>query len=132
VYDVDIPLSEMIKSLRDELQSAQDDSAEHGLKFIVSQVDMELKIALSRKTKEDGRIVFGVINANGEVERKPAMVHTFKLSLKPEPTPPPARNDRGPADTQPVEKEPAKEEPSKEETTKEEPAKAAEEPAQTD
>jgi hypothetical protein len=94
MYDREIPLSEMIEALRRELQAAQDDGAGQSLKFNASKVEMELKIALSRKPK-DSKIIFGVINADGDLERKATMVHTFKITLTP------------------LAGEPAKEEPAK-------------------
>jgi hypothetical protein len=80
---VEIPLSEMIETLRQELQAAQAQGSRQAVAFNIEKVELELKVAVSRKNKADGKIAFWVINAGGGTERSGESTHTFKLTLTP-------------------------------------------------
>lgn len=80
---MDIPLSEMIRTLREELQGALNDGKGKGLQFSVDKIDLELKVAVTRQRHWGGAVMFGVINTDGGRERSREMVHTFRLSLTP-------------------------------------------------
>jgi hypothetical protein len=79
----DIPLSEMIKTLRKELISAQKLGKNEAILFDIEKVELELKVAVSRTAKAGGGIKFHVVNAEGGYEKTSQDTHTFKLTMKP-------------------------------------------------
>lgn len=78
-----IPLADMIETLRQELQTAWERGKEQDVHFEVGTVDLELKVAISRKTTGNADLAFWVIKAGGELEHGGETIHTFKLSLIP-------------------------------------------------
>lgn len=78
-----IPLGEMIEVLRQELQDAQVSGAGKPIAFEVSQVELELKVTITRKAQAGAKIAFWVVNAGGEVDRGREDLHTFRLTLSP-------------------------------------------------
>lgn len=79
----DIPLAEMIKTLRKELISAQKLGKAEKILFDIEKVELELKVAVSRTAKAGGGIKFHVVNAEGGYEKMNQDTHTFKLTMKP-------------------------------------------------
>ncbi|MFX0200617.1 MAG: trypco2 family protein [Candidatus Hodarchaeota archaeon] len=79
----EVPLAEMIQTLRTELQRAQAGSTDAEILFKTEKVELELQVAVSRKTKGEGGVEFWVVKAGGEHERTGATTHTFRLSLTP-------------------------------------------------
>lgn len=78
-----IPLAETLQTLRRELQVAQLQSAGEGILFKMDKVELELKVAIARRTKGQGGIEFFVVKAGGEVEKSGETTHTVKLTLTP-------------------------------------------------
>ena len=83
VTDDAVPLAEMIETLRQELQVALRHGAGEEIAFDIEKVEMELKVAISRKTKGEGAVKFWVITAGGGAERGSDSTHTFKLTVTP-------------------------------------------------
>ena len=79
----EIPLAEMIETLRQELELAQIHGVARPVAFGVEKVELELKIAISRKAKGEGGIKFWVLSAGATAEGGRESVHTFKLTLSP-------------------------------------------------
>ena len=79
----EIPLGEMIETLRLELQSARERVAGKELAFKVEKVELELKVGVSKIAKGEGEIKFWVINAKAGIEHSGESVHTFRLTLSP-------------------------------------------------
>ena len=78
-----IPLSEMIETLREELEEAQKKAKKSDLKFVTESVELELSVAVSKTGTGKGGIKFWVIEAGGEYERTKETTHKFTLKLKP-------------------------------------------------
>ncbi len=78
-----IPLSEMIHTLRRELQVSMAVSEDEDLRFEVPEVEVELKIAIARSRKLGGKVAFWVVEAGAGAEKSAAQVHTFRLRLRP-------------------------------------------------
>lgn len=79
----DIPLADMIESLRNELESAQRKGAGRAVAFGVEKVDLELKVVVSRKLKGGGGIKFWVVSAEGSGEHSSEVTHSIKMTLSP-------------------------------------------------
>ena len=60
-----IGLAETIETLRSELETAQMQGAARAVAFGVEKVELELKVAVSRKLKTGGGIKFWVVSAEG-------------------------------------------------------------------
>lgn len=78
---LDIPLAEMIQSLRRELVRAQTQAKGEVILFELEKVEMELKIAISRTGEGHAGVEFWVVSAGGKYEKKVEMSHTIKLTL---------------------------------------------------
>jgi Trypsin-co-occurring domain 2 len=81
--DQNIPLSEMIESLRQELAVAVAAGKGQAIKFEVGTIELELEVAVTRKTKGGGGLKFWVVAAQGEHGVDTLTRHTFKLTLNP-------------------------------------------------
>jgi len=81
--DAQIPLSEMIETLRFELQKSIQQGAGKRVAFDIDKVELELKVAIARSAKGDGGVAFWVVKAGGAVEGSHETNHTFKLTLLP-------------------------------------------------
>ena len=79
----EIPLAEMIETLREELQIAKERGKGRSVAFEIEKVELELKVAVSRKTKAEGGVAFWVVKAGAAVEGTNDTIHTFKLTLSP-------------------------------------------------
>lgn len=80
---MDIPLHEMLQTLRQELQASMVSAVGQELKFRIEAVDLELQVAVSKTSGGKGGIKFWVINAAGEHKRDHKQTHTIKLKLQP-------------------------------------------------
>jgi hypothetical protein len=80
---IDIPLGEMIETLRQELQIAQAQGTGQPIAFEIDNVELELQILVSRKKSGDGKIAFWVLSVGGGVENRGETTHKIKLSLSP-------------------------------------------------
>jgi len=79
----EIPLSEMIEMLRQELQKSQEHGKNQAVAFEIDKVELELKVAVSRKAKGEGGVAFWVLKAGGAMEHARDTTHNFKLTLSP-------------------------------------------------
>lgn len=78
-----IPLAEMIETLRAELQKSQERGAGQAIAFQIDKVELQLKVAISRKVKGEGGIAFWVVKAGASTEGAHDITHDFKLTLTP-------------------------------------------------
>lgn len=78
-----VPLSEMIETLRSELQASATQGAGKAVAFQIDKVELELKVAVTRKAKGEAGVAFWVVKAGAAIENQQDSVHTFKLSLTP-------------------------------------------------
>jgi hypothetical protein len=78
-----IPLAEMIETLRRELQKSQERGAGQAIAFQIDKVELQLKVAISRKVKGEGGIAFWVVKAGASTEGAHDVTHDFKLTLTP-------------------------------------------------
>jgi hypothetical protein len=78
-----IGLAEMIESLRAELHASIESGKGSLVAFEVDKVELELKIAVSRKAKGEAGVAFWVVKAGAGAEAGRDTTHTFKLSLSP-------------------------------------------------
>ena len=76
-------LSDMIESLRMELQRSMERGAGQQVAFSIDKAELELTVAVSQKTEGSLGIAFWVVKAEAGVEGKRDFSHTFKLTLKP-------------------------------------------------
>ena len=80
-----IGLAEMIDALRQELLDAQEKAKHSLIMFEVENIDLELKVNVTRTTKVDGGlgVKFWVVNvdSNGEQANTVSTLQTIKLSL---------------------------------------------------
>lgn len=79
----DISLAEMIESLRHELQSSVESGKGQAVAFDVEKVELEIKVAVTRKAKGEGGVAFWVVKAGANLEARRDTTHTFKLTLAP-------------------------------------------------
>jgi hypothetical protein len=78
-----ISLSTMIQTLREELETAQEQSKNSRFKFRVDSVELELAIEVSKGKSGTGGIQFWVLEAGAEVKKENSHAHKFTLVLKP-------------------------------------------------
>jgi hypothetical protein len=78
-----IGLAEMIASLRHELRTALETGKDQTVSFDVDKIELELKVAVSRKAKGEGGVAFWVLKAGANVEAGRDTSHNFKLILSP-------------------------------------------------
>jgi hypothetical protein len=79
-----IPLSEMIQSLRQELRVALAKGEGEPIRFEVTKVELELQIAVSREKGAEGKLKFSVLEAGAKAGKAQQDTHLFRLELKPE------------------------------------------------
>lgn len=79
-----IPLSELIETLRKELAASEQAGKGADLRFRVAEVELELKVAITRARKGKVGLKFWVIDASGELASGFQNLNTFKLKLIPQ------------------------------------------------
>jgi len=84
--DQNIPLSEMIESLRQELAVASKLGEGQPIRFEVGKVELELELAVTRNTTGGGGVKLWVVTAQGEHSVGQVVRHKFKLTLDPQRT----------------------------------------------
>jgi hypothetical protein len=80
---IEIPLGEMIETLRQELQVAQAQGTGQPIAFEIDNVELELQIVVSRKKSGDGKIAFWVLSMGGGLENRGETTQKIKLTLSP-------------------------------------------------
>ena len=78
-----VPLSEMIQTLRQELTVALESGRESRMKFVPRKVELELQIVVEREHSAGGKLRIGVLEADGRLGKKQGDTHTFRLELEP-------------------------------------------------
>ncbi len=81
--DRNIPLYEMIQSLRQELKASIEAAKEEPLQFEVEEAELELRVTVKRDANIKGKIHFWVAKGEGNLGKTQEDVHVFKLKLKP-------------------------------------------------
>lgn len=81
-----IPLFEMVETLRREMAASMNAAARESLRFKVEEVELELRVQVRREHGAAGKLGFWVVSAGGETKQVREDVHVFKLKLKPETT----------------------------------------------
>ena len=78
-----ILLSDMIRSLREELSKAQEEGKDSDFKFSFDSVELELSVVISTTTGGQAGVKFWVVEAGGDYQKENSYTHKFKLLLKP-------------------------------------------------
>lgn len=78
-----IPLSEMIATLRQELSVAMENDPDSPLRFELESVDLELTVRMDRSQEASGKVGFWVVEGGGKAGSSTSDLHVFKLKLKP-------------------------------------------------
>ncbi|RKH41454.1 hypothetical protein D7X12_18145 [Corallococcus sicarius] len=78
-----IPLAQMIQDLRQELEKSQRASDDERLRFKVEGVELELQVAVSRESQDEGGIKFYVLSLGSKYRQEHKDVHSFKFKLLP-------------------------------------------------
>jgi Trypsin-co-occurring domain 2 len=79
----EIGLAEMIESLRSELETSLEKGLNRAVAFDIDKVELELKVAISRKQIGKAGVAFWVVTAGGNLEAGRDSTHTFNLTLLP-------------------------------------------------
>ena len=88
-YRRNIPLSEMLTSLRQELEVAKANAHDKKLLFKVPEIELELTMNIVREKSVEGGVKadvlkFFVLSGKGQAKATDETTHTFKLKLIPE------------------------------------------------
>lgn len=78
-----LPLSTVIRTLREELKTAVEASEEEALRLRVSAIELEMKVAINRQAKVGGGVKFWVLNAEAGGSMAREYQHTIRLKLDP-------------------------------------------------
>src|SRR5579859_1136058 len=78
-----IPLSEMVQSLRAEVQDSIAQSKDQPLRFSVEKIELELNVEVTRDVGGQGKIQFWVLSGGASASQKSASKQTFRLTLLP-------------------------------------------------
>lgn len=78
-----IPLSEMVESLRQELAVAIAKGSGQAVKFEVERAEVEVELVAKRSAEAGGGVKFWVISAEGKAALAEETSHRLKLSLRP-------------------------------------------------
>lgn len=78
-----IPLSEMIASLRQELKVALHEGQNDAIRFDVKKIQLELQISVGKESGPEGKIKFWVLEAGAKATARQQDTHVFRLELEP-------------------------------------------------
>lgn len=78
-----IPLSEMIESLRQELAVAVEKGKGQAIGFEVQDAELEVELVATKSTEAGGGVKFWVVNAEGKASVAEETTHRLKLRLRP-------------------------------------------------
>ena len=81
-----IPLYEMIQTLRAELQASMEAAKDESLQFTLQDVELELRVVVSRGKNTTGKLGFWVIGAEVQADVDQRTAHIFKIKLRPRTT----------------------------------------------
>jgi hypothetical protein len=78
-----LELADVIKALRQELITAQQEGTGKDIRFNVSNVEVELETVVEKDANAKAGVKFWVLDINAEGKYKNAAKQKIKLSLKP-------------------------------------------------
>ncbi|WP_045562567.1 trypco2 family protein [Streptomyces sp. FxanaA7] len=78
-----IELSEMIRQLRQELNTAMADGAAGPVRFELGPVEIEASVAVDREAGAGGKVRFWVVEANAGGKFATSETHRISLTLQP-------------------------------------------------
>jgi hypothetical protein len=81
--NVQIPLANAIRALRQELVAAVDEGRDQPVRFALGPVELELRVQISREGGVEGKIAFWVLSLGGKGTQSSESAHTIRLSLTP-------------------------------------------------
>jgi len=81
--DLRLPLAETIRRIRSELIQAIEQAKDEPVQFSLGEVELELKIGLTRETSVKGETKLWVLQLGGSYKTSAADVHVLKLRLTP-------------------------------------------------
>ena len=76
-----IPLCEMLQTVRQELSASMAEARHQDLQFTIEKIELELKIVVARETKKEGGVSISVLKAGGQQTDSTDTTHTMKLTL---------------------------------------------------
>ncbi len=79
-----IGLAELIGDLRKELIKAQRKGSDDEIRFLLDEVEVEVKVTSAKKATGEAGVEFWVVNTKAEGEISRESVQTLKLKLKPQ------------------------------------------------
>ncbi|MFF4751686.1 trypco2 family protein [Streptomyces sp. NPDC002514] len=78
---MDIELSDLLTSLRAEIDRARLAAAGQDVRFQIKSIDLELQVAVEKTAEANAGVKFWVVSLGGKGGGKTAQTHTVKLSL---------------------------------------------------
>ena len=78
-----IELADMLVGLRKELVKAQEIAAKERLKFRLDDIEVEVKMGITKKDAVKGELKFWVIDSSGELSNEDQQTQTLRLKLTP-------------------------------------------------
>lgn len=79
----EIGLSEVVRALRAELESAIIEGESQRLRFNANAIEMEFQVGVKKEAEGSGGIRFWVVELGGRASYASESIHTVKLSLEP-------------------------------------------------
>jgi hypothetical protein len=81
--DIDVPLAALIETLREQLERAMREGAGNDLRFGLGEIDLELKVAVTRRKGMKGGIAISVLTLGAERGTEQGSTHSIHLRLQP-------------------------------------------------
>ncbi|MFE9608052.1 trypco2 family protein [Streptomyces sp. NPDC006012] len=78
---MDIELSDLLTSLRAEIDRARLAAAGQDVRFRINSIDLELQVAVEKTAEANAGVKFWVVSLGGRGGGRTAQTHTVKLSL---------------------------------------------------
>lgn len=78
-----IPLFEMLQTLRAELGASMNVAKDERVRFHVEEVELELRVCVSKEGGRNGQVKFWVLEGGAKASHSQQDTHVFKLKLKP-------------------------------------------------
>ena len=78
-----IPLARVVEDLRGELFEAMQEGAGQPIQFRLKPIELELKVAVTKKGEGKGSVKFWVVELGAQGSYESASTHTLKLILEP-------------------------------------------------
>jgi len=81
---MDVELTDLLTSLRSEINRARLDGAGQEVRFRIASIDLELQVAVEKTVEANAGVRFWVVSMGGKGGAKTAETHTVRLSLSAE------------------------------------------------